>query len=406
MFIPRAFFLVVLALGFSAQALSQCSGSMAVTNPAEHATVNSHFQIDAAASSSCSITTLHVYIDDKLQFAQYGQAVLSGKFNAGIGTHQIVVQAWASDGKVFNKTVHVSVNKEVTSTCLPAFDPNVNVCAPMNLSETKGMVLVHAAARSSISPVVLLQAFAGGTLKAASYNDNALEMEAALTLPRGLQNLNVVARSSNGSEFHNEANVQVVSAAANCQPPFISNIVPTPGDAPAFPVFLAAADAAACSVTSFQVYVDDRLFYSQSNQKIFEGRLTLEPGTHNVVLQAWNNQGVVSKKTVKINVFGLQEPTCLPAPGVGICVGLAGPVENNGYAMIFAAEPGAPAVVASPFTALRIYVDNVSRATFYNFTAQEGITALHMSRGTHKVKAVGWTQQGSVVTDTTLVIVP
>jgi hypothetical protein len=405
MYIPRALFLVVLALSFSTQALSQCSGSMAITNPTEHATVNSHFQISAAASSSCSITTVHVYIDDKLQFAQYGQAALSGKFNAGIGTHQIVVQAWASDGKVFSKTVHVSVNKEVASTCLPAFDPNVNVCAPANLSETKGTVLVHAAARSSVSPVVLLQVFAGGTLKAASYNDNARELEAALTLPRGIQNLNVVAHSSNGSEFHNEANVQIVSAAANCQPPFISNIVPTPGDAPEFPPFLAAADAAACSITTFQVHVDGRLFYSQSNQKIFEGRLTLEPGTHNVVLQAWNNQGAVSKKAIKINVFGLQEPTCMAAPGVGTCVGLAGPVEN-GYAMIFAAQPGAPAITPSPFTALRIYADSVSRATFYNFTAQEGITALLMSRGTHNVKAVGWTQQGSVVTNTTLVTVP
>ena len=104
---------------------------------------------------------LRVYIDNKLQFAQYGQAVLSGKFNAGIRNASDRGAAWASDGKVFSKTVHVSVNKEVTSTCLPAFDPNVNVCAPVNLSETKGTVLVHAAARSSISPVVLLQAFAG-----------------------------------------------------------------------------------------------------------------------------------------------------------------------------------------------------------------------------------------------------
>lgn len=405
MFIPRVFFLVVIALGFSTPVLSQCSGSMAVTNPTEHTTVSSHFQIDAAASSSCSITALHVYIDNKLQFAQYGQAVLSGKFNAGIGTHQIVVQAWASDGKVFNKTVHVSVNKEVTPTCVPAFDPNVNVCAPVNLAETKGAVLVHAAARSSISPVVSLQAFAGGTLKAVSYNNNAAEMEVALTLPRGIQNLNLVAHSSNGSEFHNEANVQVVSAAANCQPPFISNIVPTPGDAPAFPPFLAAADAAACSITTFQVYVDDRLFYSQSNQKLFEGRLSLQPGTHNVVLQAWNSQGAVSKKAIKINVFDLQEPSCLPSPGVGICVGLAGPVERNGYAPIFAGAPGAPAA-AVPFTAFRIYVDSVSRATFYDFAAQEGITTLKMTRGTHQVKAVGWTQKGAVVTNATTVTVP
>lgn len=405
MFISRAFFLLILALACSTRALSQCSGSMAVTNPTDHATVNSHFQIDAVASSSCSITALHVYIDNKLQFAQYGQAVLSGKFNAGIGMHQVVVQAWASDGKVFNKTVHVSINKQVTSTCVPAFDPNVNVCAPANLAETKGAVLVHAAARSSISPVVLLQAFAGGTLKAAGYNDNATEIDAALTLPRGIQNLNLIARSSNGAEFHNEANVQVVSAASNCQPPFISSTVPTPGDAPAFPPFLAAADAAACPITTFQVYVDGRLFYSQSNQKIFTGRLTVEPGTHNVVLQAWNSQGALSKKAIKINVFELQEPTCLPSPGIGICVGLAGPVESNGYAPIFAGAPGAPAA-ASPFTAFRIYVDNLSLATFYDFAAQEGITALKMTRGKHQVKAVGWTQKGSVVTNTTTVTVP
>ena len=56
MFILRVFFLVVLALGFSTQAILQCSGSMAIINPSEHATVNSHFQISAAASSSCSIT--------------------------------------------------------------------------------------------------------------------------------------------------------------------------------------------------------------------------------------------------------------------------------------------------------------------------------------------------------------
>jgi len=55
MFIP-VFFPRWIALSFSTQAILQCSGSMAIINPTEHATVNSHFQISAAASSSCSIT--------------------------------------------------------------------------------------------------------------------------------------------------------------------------------------------------------------------------------------------------------------------------------------------------------------------------------------------------------------
>jgi hypothetical protein len=78
---------------------------MKITNPAEGATVNSHFQIDAAASSSCSISAVHLYIDNHLQFVQYKQAALSGKFNAKLGTHKVVVQAFASDGKVFDCSV-------------------------------------------------------------------------------------------------------------------------------------------------------------------------------------------------------------------------------------------------------------------------------------------------------------
>jgi Bacterial Ig domain len=402
MFIARTFLLIALALGFSTPALSQCSGSIGITTPANGATVNSHFQINAAASSSCAITTLHLYIDNRLQFAQYGQAALSGKFNAKIGTHTVVVQAWASDGRVFSKTIRVTVSNEVSSTCVPAFDPNVRVCLPLNLTESKGSVLVHASARSSASPVVSLRAFSDGKLKAVSYNENATEMEAALTFPRGLHNINVVARSSNGAEFQNQSNIQIVSAATNCQAPFISNLTPTGGAEPEFPPFLVAADAAACSITSFEVYVDSRLFYSQSNQKIFEGRLTIQPGEHNLVLQARNSQGTISKKALKINVFGLEEPTCLPDkdPGVTIC---QAEVVENGYVIVFAGTPAQP---ASPFTALRIYVDNVSRATFRDFAAQRGITFLRMSRGVHNITAVAWTQKGAVVTDTRTVTVP
>lgn len=402
MFIARTFLLLVLALGFSTRALSQCSGSISITTPANGAIVNSHFQINAAASSSCAITTVHLYLDNRLQFAQYGQAVLSGKFNARIGMHTVVVQAWASDGKVFNKAVRVTVNNEVSSTCTPAFDPNVKVCAPLNLTESKGAVLLHAAARSTASPVVSLRAFAEGRLKAVTYNDNAAEMEAALTFPRGLHNINVMARSSNGAEFQNQTNIQIVSAASSCQAPFISNLTPTGGDEPEFPPFLVAADAAACSITSFEIYVDNRLFYSQANQKIFDGRLTIQPGEHNLVLQARNSQGAISKKAVKINVFGLAEPTCLPDtdPGVTIC---QAEVVENGYVIVFAGTPAQP---ASPFSALRIYVDNVARATFRDFAAQRGITFIRMGRGTHKIVAVAWTAKGQVVTDTRTVTVP
>ena len=62
--------------------------------------------------------------------------------------------------------------------------------------------------------------------------------------------------------------------------------------------------------------------------------------------------------------------------------------------------------LASTYTALRIYVDNMARSTFYGFAAQRGITVLRMSAGIHKVTAVAWTQKGVVVTDTRTITVP
>jgi hypothetical protein len=400
--IHRILLLTILVAAVSSKGLSQCEGSMTISNPVEGQSVQSHFQIDAIASSACSITTMHVYIDNRLQFAQYAQAALSGKFNAGAGRHLVVVQAWNSAGKVFNKAVHINVAQQVPATCVPGFDPNVRVCQPVNLLETKGAVLIHAAARSSASAVVSLKAFAGGALRAVTYNENAGELEAALSLPRGLQNINVVARSANGLEFQNQTNVQVVSSSTACQLPFISAIAPGPGDAPDFPPFLAAADAAGCQISTFQVYVDNQLFYSQANQKIFEGRLVIVPGQHSVVLQAWNSNGGVAKKTITINVIGSPEPTCLPDSDPGVTLCQLEPVENS-YVTIFAGTPAAP---SSPVTALRIYVDNAARATFYRAAAERGITFLRMSRGIHKVTAVAWTQKGAVVSDTRTVTVP
>lgn len=398
----RIVLVLAAALALSTEAAAQCSGSVKIVSPQEGATVNSHFQINATASSSCSISSVHVYIDNHLQFVQFGQAVLSGKFNAGLGSHKVVVQAFASDGAVFRQTVHVTINKTVASTCKAASEPTVNVCLPVNLTESKGSTLVHATAASSASPIVSLSTFVNGKLRATSSGENATEVETALSLGRGLQNINIVARTSNGSEFHNESNVQIVSGAGTCQAPFISSLAPAAGDVPEFPPFLAAADAAACSITAFQIYVDNKLFYTQSNQKLFEGRLTISPGQHSLVLQATNSQGVVSKKALTINVTGMEEPTCLPATDPGVTICQAEPVENR-YVIVFVGTPASP---ASSFTALRIYVDNAARATFHNFAAQRGITFLKMSSGVHKLTAVAWTANGKVVTNTTSVTVP
>jgi hypothetical protein len=389
----------VLAFALTVQAAAQCTGSVTIVSPAEGAAVGSHFQVDATANSSCAVSAVSLYIDDKLQFTQLSQAALSGKFNAAPGAHRLVVQAWATDGKVFNKTVHITVNKQVALACATN-DGSVKVCGPANLTESKGAVLVQATAKSSVSPVTTLKTFISGKLKATAFNENAGQIDAALSLPRGLQNINVVARSANGAEFHNETNVQIISASGKCDTPFVSSIAPTPGNAPEFPPFLIAADSAACSITGLNVYVDGRLFYKQTGQKIYEGRLQVAPGQHALVLQAWNSQGTVGKRSFTINVTGLEEPVCVPDTDPGVTVCQAEPTDNR-YVIIFAGTS-----IQSSYSAMRIYVDNVARATFSDFAAQRGITFLKMTAGKHTINAVAWTRSGKVVTASTTVTVP
>jgi hypothetical protein len=94
-------------------------------------------------------------------------------------------------------------------------------------------------------------------------------------------------------------------------------------------------------------------------------------------LQAFNSSGAFSKKSLNINVLADLEAMSVPNtdPGVLIC---QGEPAGNDYMNIMVATPVAP---ASPFSAVRIYVDGVTRATFYGFAAQRGLTFLHMTRG-------------------------
>ncbi len=120
-----------------------------------------------------------------------------------------------------------------------------------------------------------------------------------------------------------------------------------------------------------------------------------------MVLQAWNSQGAVGKKTFNINVAGSAEPSCGPNTGPGIIIGPAGEATGSGYQSIFAETPAA----GSPFTALKIYVDDMQRAAFYNSAAECGITFLRMSQGPHKVTGVAWSRLGAVVTGTQMITV-
>ncbi|HET8891893.1 MAG TPA: hypothetical protein VFQ41_23545 [Candidatus Angelobacter sp.] len=373
-------------------ARASCIGSITVLAPKEGALVGSRFPVAASAISGCAIAAMHVYIDDLLQYEQF-QPNLSGRFLAEMGPHRVVIQAFAADGSVFKKLVHINVTSQTPQACPP--DPLVHLCTPPRLFITSGPVGIRGATmKISGIPFVGLELIVGNSVIARTFNQNAAEVDVALMLPRGLHFVELFALLENNDGFLALVPVQITSSAKQCEAPFLSGGIPT--NLPIFfDEFFVAADSAACSIGSLRMFVDGRLQYAQSNQGLFDGRLVIEPGRHQFTVQATNSQGVVRQMTETIEASGPVGPICAPAhdPGVALCFSLQSP----GFGHI---QFGTPERPSSPVLAVRIYVDNIARAQFYNFAAQRGETELKMSKGSHRITAVAWTRRGDVSTDT------
>lgn len=356
----------------------------------------------ASAVSTCSIVAMQVYIDGRLQFTQYNQDWMATNVVVPLGQHWAAVKAWAGDGtSAVGGPFPFRVEHQRESDCVPQFDPNVKVCQPVNLSDNRGTFGILASATSTGDPVRRMRAFVDSRLVAESFDHNAAQISFAQSAPVGVHGVTVEATTANSS-FQNAANVNVTGSTSSCVAPVMSSLSPNAGDNSQFPVFLAAADSGACPITAFRVYVDGRTYYTQYNQALFTGRLTIPQGNHLVVLQAWNNRGSVSKKAITVNVTEPPENVCMPEsdPGVTIC---GTQLIGSGYVSIFV---GTPATPTQRHVAVRLYVDNISRAQFENAATPRGIATLKMTPGHHRIVAVAWRQDGLAVTASAEVDVP
>jgi hypothetical protein len=105
----------------SAETITVAGGTgVAVSSPANGATVNAPIPVVASASASAGrpITAMTVYLDSNIAYT-VNAASVNTKINAGTGAHQVVVQAWDSAGAVYKSSVAVNVGAP-SGTAVPA----------------------------------------------------------------------------------------------------------------------------------------------------------------------------------------------------------------------------------------------------------------------------------------------
>jgi hypothetical protein len=85
------------------------SGAVAVSSPANNATVSSPFQVVASAAAPRPIVAMIAYLDSQIAVDVNG-ASMNASVSAAPGTHSLVVHAWDNTGAVYAQSLTVTVS--------------------------------------------------------------------------------------------------------------------------------------------------------------------------------------------------------------------------------------------------------------------------------------------------------
>lgn len=137
-----------------------------------------------------------------------------------------------------------------------------------------------------------------------------------------------------------------------------------------------------------RIYIDYTSVYLVKASS-FNVSLPVAPGTHHVTVQAWDSAGVVLKTSFTLTVGTSTASGCSASTvGVTICSPAAGATLGSPVRVTAAAKTS-----ASRITAMRIYVDNVSK---YLTNAGTLDTSLSLPAGTHNLVVQAWDSSGAI----------
>src|SRR6476646_8962903 len=129
-----SFAVVAFALCLSLQASAACpepaSGHLAICQPSANSTIYQVPHIEAVANpTSGSITTMKVYIDNKLVFQNGGGSLSLFEGGVANGTHHLVINAWDGLGRLYQASENFAVTGNLPFSC-PVTGVGVRICAP------------------------------------------------------------------------------------------------------------------------------------------------------------------------------------------------------------------------------------------------------------------------------------
>jgi len=305
-----AFALSVLS---SLTAIAQVS----VSSPANGATVGSPVHVVASANSANGIAAIRVWMDDNSVYLAYSSSI-DTNIPMSQGAHYVVVQAWDNYGNASKQVMTINVAASATPTSASSSSAVVSVTSP-SAGQTVGSPthFVASAAQPDQNPITALQIYVDDQL---DYTADGARLDTYLNLGAGSHRAVVKSWNTAGQSYSQEVDFAVGSASSPAPTPSggpgVTVSSPSNGGSSGSPIHVVASAQAAGGIAAMHIYLDDNPVF-QTNASGLDTNVNAGSGSHNLVVQAWDNNGAVYKQAVSVTVSGGSTPAPSPSPAPG-----------------------------------------------------------------------------------------
>ena len=352
--------------------------AVSVASPSDGGTVNQSVRFVATANTA---TAMRIYVDNNSMYA-VNAAALDTTLSLTAGAHYVVVQAWNAAGQIAKTPVNITVMNQA---------PVASIA--VNPASGTAPVTVTASTAASTDP--------DGTIASSTIDFGDGSVVAGPTASHtyssaGTYKVTGTVKDNGGLTATSATSVSVAAPVV----PFAVNVAaPVNNASITGMVHVAATTTSSSTVTAMRIYVDNNSVYAV-NATSLDTTLSMSPGAHYVVVQAWNSAGQIAKTPLNITVTNQAPSASLivtPAGGVAPVVvsATASGTDADGSVASISIDFGDGTVVngatashtysvAGTYTVTAKVTDNLGATATAKSTVSvtpNGITLIRPSRG-------------------------
>ena len=301
-------FALCLSLQASAACPEPASGHLAICQPSPNSTIYQVPHIEAIANpTSGSITTMKVYIDNKLVLQNGGGSL--NLFEGGVanGTHHLVINAWDDFGRLYQASENFGVTGNLPFSC-PVTGVGVRICAPATGSVVSQNLGFTAGFKGNTA-IKFVRAYVDNTdeFDFAPAAGQTSVVAAGLNAAPGTHTFTVVAWDTNNTVYKSSVSIKTYfegdcpPKGTTCNPGIYPNI-PNDGDDVQSPFRVSASvQFNTKPITAMKAYLDGAVVGTSSGP-VFDQPISAAKGTHILIIQAWDTAGRLYRLTENVNV--------------------------------------------------------------------------------------------------------